>query len=119
MRELKTPDFDINVVWQNIGTMTKIKHGANPIGTKHYLICYGPKGAVQITYAVRSVTGTETNIPSGEPVVYLAFAGGREQSLNCPQVYVSMPLTMFSQEAMPVTEGDKFWTDKGAKIDVE
>ena len=104
---------------QNIGTMTKIKNRSNPIGTKHHLICYGPKGAVQITYAVRAVTGTETNMPNGEPTVYLAFAGGREQSLNCPQVYVSMPLTMFSQEAMPVTEGDKFWTDKGSKIDGE
>lgn len=119
MREIKIPDFDINVVWYKINDMTKIKKGASPIGTKHHLVCYTGKGPAQVTYAVRAVTGTDTNIPGGDPVIYLAFAGGREQSFNSPQVYVSMPLSMLAQEAMPVTEADKFWADKGDKIENE
>lgn len=117
MREIKTPDFDINVVWQNIGTM-KIKHGSNPIGTKHLVIHYGT-APTYLTYAVRHVTEMEPNIPTGEPLVVLAFAGGRAESLNNPTPYITLPLSVFVKEVKPVTDADKFWTDKGNKIESE
>lgn len=100
----------------------KIKNGVNPVGTRHNLIAYhvnnGAQEQKQFTYVVRNVTGLEGNLPSGEPVVYLAYAGGK--SAWYPQVYISMPLSMFAQESSAVSEADVFWEEiKGSDVELD
>lgn len=88
----------------------KLKKGINPVGTNHLLVMYGPSGAKQHKYRVRSVSGAEKHVPGIEPILSLSYAGGKTDVY--PQNYITLPLSVFVADAIPVEKSDIFWDVK-------
>lgn len=119
MRELKTPDFDINVVWQNIGTMTKIKNGSNPAGKTVLVRCQVNGNFTWHKYNVLDVTGAQHNAPAnGSPVVFMQLAEKNPEGRL--QEYISLPLSAFGQRVLAESDTDKFWEfEKGENLKID
>ena len=93
----------------------RLRKDFNPVGTSQ-LIRLQLRG--QFTwhkYTVLEVTGGKINMPNeGNPVIWMELA---EKNGGTFQQFISLPLSVFGQRVLPLTEGDKFWEEVKSEMD--
>lgn len=119
MRGIKIPDFDINVVWDKIQTMTKIKRGVNPAGKTVLVRCQVNGNFSWHKYNVLDATGHHDNLPAnGSPVMYMQLAEKNPEGRL--QEYIALPLSAFDQRVLAESDTDKFWEfEKGENLKID